>query len=99
MPVMSVDSVWLGIGLVGQSLFFMRFVVQWIASERLGESVLPRAFWYFSLGGGIVLLAYAVHRRDPVFAIGQATGLLIYSRNLMLRGARADNGEAARRTG
>ena len=85
--MIGLDTLWLGIGLLGQGLFFMRFFVQWIASERRGESVLPRAFWYFSLLGGLVLFGYAVHRRDPVFAIGQATGLFIYARNLMLPGA------------
>lgn len=77
-------SLWLGIGFLGQSLFFMRFFVQWIASERSRKSVVPKAFWYFSLMGGMTLLAYAVHQRDVVFMVGQATGLLIYARNLML---------------
>lgn len=63
-------------------LFFMRFFVQWIASERARRSVIPRAFWYFSLAGGLVLLAYAIRRADPVFIIGQASGLVIYGRNL-----------------
>lgn len=56
--------------------------MQWLASERRKESVVPIAFWYFSIGGGLILLSYAIHRRDPVFILGQATGLLIYSRNL-----------------
>lgn len=76
------NPVWLAIGFIGQGLFFGRFFVQWLASERAKESVIPRAFWFFSLGGGLVLLAYAVHRRDPVFILGQATGLFIYIRNL-----------------
>lgn len=76
------EHIWLGIGLIGQSLFFMRFFVQWIASERRRESVIPTAFWYFSLSGGAVLLAYAIWRQDPIFIIGQATGLFIYCRNL-----------------
>ena len=59
--------VWLAIGFIGQALFFGRFFVQWIASERRKQSVVPRSFWYLSLGGGAVLLAYAIHRRDPVF--------------------------------
>jgi lipid-A-disaccharide synthase-like uncharacterized protein len=79
-----VAKIWLGVGLIGQSLFFMRFLFQWIASERQGRSVLPMAFWYFSFAGGSVLLIYAIYRRDPVFIIGQATGLFIYARNLML---------------
>lgn len=83
------EQVWLCIGLIGQSLFFMRFFVQWIASERQRQSVIPTAFWYFSLAGGSVLLLYAIWRKDPVFIIGQATGLFIYSRNLyFVTGAR-----------
>jgi lipid-A-disaccharide synthase-like uncharacterized protein len=76
------NPVWLVIGFLGQGLFFGRFFVQWLASERARESVIPRAFWFFSLGGGLVLLAYALHRRDPVFIVGQVTGLFIYIRNL-----------------
>ncbi|MDY7095130.1 MAG: lipid-A-disaccharide synthase N-terminal domain-containing protein, partial [Acidobacteriota bacterium] len=62
--------------------FFARFLVQWIASERRKESVVPVAFWFFSLGGGLVLLSYALWRQDPVFIAGQSIGLLVYSRNL-----------------
>ena len=76
------ETIWLGIGLAGQTLFFMRFFVQWLASERAGRSVIPNAFWYFSLFGGVTLLAYALSRQDPVFVIGQGTGLFIYLRNL-----------------
>jgi lipid-A-disaccharide synthase-like uncharacterized protein len=72
------------VGLLGQALFTARFLVQWIASERAGRSVIPVAFWFFSLGGGIILLGYALYRRDPVFVLGQAAGVFIYSRNLML---------------
>jgi len=72
------------IGLLGQLLFTARFIVQWIASERAGKSVVPISFWFFSLGGGFILLGYAVYRQDPVFIIGQALGSLIYMRNLML---------------
>ncbi|HEY0514682.1 MAG TPA: lipid-A-disaccharide synthase N-terminal domain-containing protein [Thermoanaerobaculia bacterium] len=75
---------WIAIGFVGQAFFFGRFFVQWIASERRRQSVVPRSFWYLSLGGGAVLLAYAIHKRDPVFIAGQATGFLIYTRNLWL---------------
>jgi lipid-A-disaccharide synthase-like uncharacterized protein len=75
-------TVWLAIGFIGQALFFGRFFVQWIASERRKQSVVPRSFWYLSLAGGVVLLAYAIHRRDPVFILGQATGFFIYTRNL-----------------
>ncbi len=76
------DWIWLGIGFVGQAMFFMRFFVQWLQSERQRRSVIPVSFWYFSIGGGVVLLAYAIYRRDPVFIVGQSTGVLIYARNL-----------------
>ncbi len=72
------------LGLIGQGLFFGRFFVQWIASEKQRRSVVPVAFWYFSVGGGGLLLVYAVLRGDPVFILGQAGGLLIYLRNLVL---------------
>lgn len=75
---------WVVIGLGGQLLFTARFLVQWIASERAGRSVVPLAFWYFSVGGGIILFAYAVYRKDPVFILGQSMGLFIYLRNLWL---------------
>ena len=75
---------WVVVGLFGQAMFSMRFLVQWISSERAKRSVMPIAFWYFSLGGGIVLLTYAIYRRDPVFIIGQSSGLFIYLRNLWL---------------
>ncbi len=78
------ETLWLIIGFLGQGLFFMRFFIQWLASERKKQSVIPLAFWYFSVGGGLVLLLYAIYRKDPVFAIGQAGGLLIYARNLYL---------------
>lgn len=78
------DDMWLAIGFAGQVLFFMRFLVQWIVSEKNGRSVIPDVFWYFSLGGGIVLLTYAIHRQDPVFIMGQSVGLLVYVRNIML---------------
>ena len=79
---MTTEQVWLSIGLLGQALFSARFAVQWIASERRKRSVVPRAFWYFSAGGGLTLLAYAIYRRDPVFIIGQGAGLVVYARNL-----------------
>jgi lipid-A-disaccharide synthase-like uncharacterized protein len=78
------DTIWLGLGLLGQALFAGRFLVQWIRSEQEGRSVIPLAFWWLSIGGSLLLLAYAIHRRDPVFILGQSTGLLIYSRNLQL---------------
>ena len=79
---MTGEQLWLTIGLLGQALFSARFLVQWIASERRRRSVVPRAFWYFSVGGGLTLLAYAIYRRDPVFIIGQSAGLFVYARNL-----------------
>jgi lipid-A-disaccharide synthase-like uncharacterized protein len=75
---------WLFIGFFAQFLFFLRFFVQWIASERRKQSYIPIYFWYFSLAGGALLLAYAIYRRDPVFILGQGGGLIIYTRNLML---------------
>ncbi|MBI3029271.1 MAG: lipid-A-disaccharide synthase N-terminal domain-containing protein [Candidatus Rokubacteria bacterium] len=71
-------------GLLGQALFSARFLIQWIASERRKESVVPIHFWYFSIGGGLTLLIYAILRLDPVFIVGQAAGLFVYSRNLYL---------------
>ncbi|MEO6625033.1 MAG: lipid-A-disaccharide synthase N-terminal domain-containing protein [Burkholderiaceae bacterium] len=79
---MEIDKTWLVIGFIGQGLFSARFFVQWLKSEKLKKSVIPSAFWYFSVAGGMTLLAYAIHRRDPVFIIGQASGLVIYFRNL-----------------
>ena len=75
---------WLIVGFAGQFLFFMRFFVQWIASEKKKKSVIPLAFWYFSIGGSIMLLTYSLYRQDPVFIVGQCLGLMIYSRNLIL---------------
>lgn len=77
-------TLWIVIGFVGQGLFSARFIIQWLYSERVKRSVVPVAFWYFSLSGGIVLTAYAIHRADPVFIVGQAAGLIVYFRNLML---------------
>jgi lipid-A-disaccharide synthase-like uncharacterized protein len=73
---------WVALGFVAQAFFTMRFVVQWIASERARKSVIPVAFWFFSIGGGALLLIYALYRRDPVFIAGQALGLLVYIRNV-----------------
>jgi lipid-A-disaccharide synthase-like uncharacterized protein len=85
-------QLWLVVGFIGQALFGSRFLVQWIVSERRGESVVPLAFWYLSLGGASLLLAYAIWRQDPVFILGQSFGFLVYTRNLILiaRRARAD---------
>jgi len=90
---MEIDKTWLAIGLIGQALFSARFVVQWLYSEKVKKSVIPTAFWYFSVGGGATLLAYAIHREDPVFIIGQGAGLFVYFRNLQFLWR--DNGEKA----
>lgn len=77
-------TLWLILGYLGQALFFSRFLVQWVASERAGRSVVPVSFWFLSLAGGLILLAYSIWRKDPVFILGQSCGALIYTRNLML---------------
>ncbi|MDS9470167.1 lipid-A-disaccharide synthase N-terminal domain-containing protein [Paracoccus sp. MBLB3053] len=81
---MTSSNLWLGIGLLGQMLFSARFLIQWITSERQGRSVIPLAFWWLSLAGGVTLLSYALARHDPVFIMGQASGLIVYLRNLRL---------------
>jgi lipid-A-disaccharide synthase-like uncharacterized protein len=81
------EHLWIAVGLAGQVFFFSRFLVQWLASEKAGESVFPMAFWYLSLSGGFLLLLYAIYRRDPVFIVGQTTGTFIYLRNIHLRRA------------
>lgn len=78
------DKLWITIGFIAQFLFFLRFLIQWIVSEKKGESVIPIQFWYLSLAGGIMLLMYAVWRRDPVFILGQCLGSIVYVRNLLL---------------
>ena len=86
------------IGFLGQGLFFGRWVIQWIVSERKAESQMPLAFWYLSLVGGLITLAYAIYRRDPVFIAGQSIGALVYVRNLMLihrRGPQPASGSIA----
>jgi lipid-A-disaccharide synthase-like uncharacterized protein len=78
------NTLWLGLGFFGQLLFSGRFLIQWIASERAHKSVVPITFWYLSIAGSALLLLYAIHRKDPVFIIGQSAGLFIYFRNLYL---------------
>ena len=73
---------WVVFGFIAQSMFFLRFFVQWLASEKRKQSVIPTSFWWLSLFGGIMLLVYAIYRKDPVFIVGQATGIFIYVRNL-----------------
>ena len=75
---------WIFIGFFGQVFFFMRFLIQWVVSEKRGESTIPLAFWYCSIGGSIILLTYAIHKQDPVFILGQSVGSIIYIRNLTL---------------
>lgn len=92
---MSKESIWLAIGFLGQAFFSMRFLIQWIASERKKESVIPISFWFFSIGGGLTLLVYAIYRLDPVFILGQGAGLLVYLRNLYLIRRKARLAEAS----
>jgi lipid-A-disaccharide synthase-like uncharacterized protein len=78
------STYWLILGFVAQGLFSGRFLVQWIASERAGKSIVPVMFWHLSIFGSALLLAYAIYRKDPVFILGQAVGLIVYFRNLIL---------------
>lgn len=78
------ETIWIAIGFLGQGLFFGRWIIQWLASERSAKSKVPTAFWYMSLIGGLITLAYAIYRRDPVFIAGQSIGAVVYIRNLML---------------
>ena len=80
--VTNTELIWLAVGFTAQFMFSMRFLVQWITSERARQSVVPEVFWYFSFVGGAMLLVYAIHRMDPVFILGQGMGLIIYSRNI-----------------
>jgi lipid-A-disaccharide synthase-like uncharacterized protein len=79
-------DLWLALGIFGQLLFAMRFIVQWLVSEKEGRSVIPLAFWFFSIGGGAITLVYGLYRREPVIIMGQALSLFIYARNLILIG-------------
>ncbi len=85
-------DIWLVIGVGGQLLFAARFIVQWLASERAGRSVIPLAFWFFSIGGGLVTLVYGIHKREPVIILGQSLSIFIYLRNLMLIGKEKKSG-------
>ena len=80
--VSTTELVWIGIGFFAQAMFMMRFVIQWIATERVRRSIVPETFWYFSIAGGILLLAYSIYRVDPVYMLGQGLGIVIYARNL-----------------
>ena len=76
------ELIWIAIGFTAQFMFSMRFIVQWLATEKARASIIPETFWYFSFAGGVMLLAYAIYRMDPVFILGQAMGLVIYARNI-----------------
>jgi lipid-A-disaccharide synthase-like uncharacterized protein len=78
------ERIWLAIGFAGQALFASRFIIQWFRSEREGRSVIPVAFWYSSIGGGLVTLAYTIHLGSVPLSLGQGSGLIVYSRNLYL---------------
>ncbi len=78
----ALDLTWLGIGLAGQSMFFLRFLIQWISTERAQRSTVPQIFWYLSCLGAITVFAYGVHRTDPVLILGQTVGLVVYLRNI-----------------
>jgi len=82
--VLNANTLWVGVGFLGQLLFSGRFFVQWLASERARQSIVPNAFWYLSIAGGLVLFTYACWRQDPVFILGQGLGIFVYSRNLYL---------------
>jgi lipid-A-disaccharide synthase-like uncharacterized protein len=86
---------WVLLGFVAQGFFTMRFLVQWLASEKVGKSVIPLAFWWFSIGGGLLLFVYALYRRDPVFILGQGFGVFVYLRNLQFVMRERKHGGAA----
>ncbi len=78
------EKIWLGLGILAQVLFFSRFFFQWLASERAGKSIVPDVFWWLSISGASLLLAYPIYRADPIFILGQSCGVLIYTRNIWL---------------
>jgi lipid-A-disaccharide synthase-like uncharacterized protein len=84
-------TIWLIVGFTGQLAFTMRFILQWIATEKAKNSVIPVAFWYLSIIGSLLLLSYAVFRGDPVFILGQLFGVIVYSRNLHFIGRHKKN--------
>lgn len=92
-------SLWMALGLVGQAVFGGRFLVQWVVSERAGRSVIPHVFWYMSIIGSAILLAYAIDKRDPVFILGQSAGFAVYMRNLYLVRRSETRGEVSRASG
>ena len=90
---MNASTFFVTLGFVAQAVFASRFIVQWIASEKEKRSVIPMAFWYLSFTGGLLLTVYAVYRKDPVFILGQASGLIVYTRNIVLRWREARQSE------
>lgn len=94
---LDIEKVWAGVGLLGQGVFTARFVVQWFASERKRDTVIPEAFWWLSLGGGLITLTYAIHLQSLAFMMGQGMGLFVYVRNLMLIHKRKRREEKERR--
>ncbi len=89
-----VEIVWVSLGMLGQILFSLRFVVQWIASEKAHRTVIPYSFWTLSIAGSVLLSAYAIYRKDPVFILGQTPSVFVYVRNIILqKGADRRNGE------
>ena len=101
MRILDVDNgyelAWICVGLAGQAMFMLRFIVQWIVSERAHRSIIPVSFWYFSVAGAAILLLYATYRLDPVFILGQLLGFIVYFRNIFLVRAekRSKRGRAA----
>lgn len=81
----TVEIVWVSIGMLGQVMFSLRFIVQWLASEKAHQTVIPYSFWILSIAGSVILSAYAIYRRDPVFILGQTPSVFIYVRNIMLQ--------------
>lgn len=90
---------WMALGFLGQAVFSGRFLLQWLASERAGRSVVPRPFWYLSIIGSALLLAYAIDKKDPVFILGQSAGFGIYLRNLHLIRRAESRPEVSRASG
>ncbi len=83
---------WIVLGLTGQAAFFSRFLVQWLASEKAGQSYVPMSFWYLSLVGSLILLVYAIHRQEPIFLLGYLPNSVVYIRNIMLIKRRGTDG-------
>lgn len=87
------ETLWLALGLAGQLVFTGRFALQWLYSEYKKRSIIPVGFWYLSIVGSALLLAYAIYREDPVFILGQSFGFVVYLRNLQLIARHKTQGE------